>query len=92
MYACSLVTSTEVLDVYRFGIEATLDEVFEAPPLIKHNLKDEAAIHETYVGGRYCANMSVHAMNEPCFRQILQPLTMLVIGYAVTRTSMWRRS
>ena len=42
----------------RFGIEATLDEVFEAPALIKHNLKDEAAIHETYVGGR-CAHSSV---------------------------------
>jgi hypothetical protein len=41
-----------MLAVCRFGVEATLDEVFEAPPLIKHNLKDEAGIHETYVGGR----------------------------------------
>lgn len=39
---------------HRFGIEATLDEVFEAPLLVKHNLKDEAAIHETYIGGRCC--------------------------------------
>lgn len=36
----------------QFGIEATLDEVFEAPLLVKHNLKDEAGIHETYIGGR----------------------------------------
>lgn len=40
---------------HRFGVEATLDEVFDAPPLVKHNLKDEAGINETYV----CAGCAV---------------------------------
>ncbi len=47
----------------RFGVEATLDEVFDAPPLVKHVLKDEASIHETYVGGRSGLHAPVAA---PC--------------------------
>lgn len=47
----------------RFGVDATLDEVFDAPPLVKHILKDEASIHETYVGGRCGLDAPVAA---PC--------------------------
>ena len=37
----------------RYGITHTLDQVFKAPLLVKHVLKDEAGINRTYVGNRH---------------------------------------
>lgn len=34
----------------QYGIEGTLDEYVECPPIIKHVLKDEARINEAFVG------------------------------------------
>ena len=35
---------------HRYGITHTLDEVFEAPLLVKHILKEQSSIHEMFVG------------------------------------------
>ncbi len=39
----------------RYGITHTLDQVFEAPPVVKHVMTDEANLNEAYVGTRYGA-------------------------------------
>ncbi|KAL0040483.1 hypothetical protein WJX77_008439 [Trebouxia sp. C0004] len=36
----------------RYGITHTLDQVFEAPPVVKHVMTDEANLNEAYVGTR----------------------------------------
>lgn len=39
-------------ELARFGITHTLDQVFDAPAVVKHVLCDNAAIHKAYVGTR----------------------------------------
>lgn len=36
----------------RYGITHTLDEVFQAPAVIKHVMTDEANLNEAYAGTR----------------------------------------
>ena len=43
----------------RYGITHTLDQVFDAPPVVKAVLVEEAGLNEAYIGTQYVLSVSL---------------------------------